>query len=296
MRVFLSSTVEGLRDARLSLMERIERVCEDRVTLVCYERDGRRYPALAPEETCLTLVRGCRALIILFDQYYGAPSRTAPGISITHAELREALNSGLIVIPVVRTQTWHEYAVFRANAGRSVSYAHVKEPRIFEMLEEVYARFNCHVYDNLTGEEALSEISAALDSVISKRATGAIQHVTLPAEEGAPATALKRPAALVEVPQFANGQVLKADELNSLYRAVVEVARMRGLQLDPAVTWSNGQPLAAAQLNVLLGDVLRVYTHYGETPPVWSFGQFRDGHVLLASQLNEIGDSLRALA
>ena len=43
MRVFLSSTVEGLRDARLSLIERIERVCRNRVTLVCYERDGRRY-------------------------------------------------------------------------------------------------------------------------------------------------------------------------------------------------------------------------------------------------------------
>jgi len=50
MRVFLSSTVEGLRDARLSLIERIERVCESRMTLVCYEKDSRRYPTLTPEE------------------------------------------------------------------------------------------------------------------------------------------------------------------------------------------------------------------------------------------------------
>src|SRR5437899_7078029 len=101
MRVFLSSTVEGLRDARLSLIERLERVCENRVTLVSYERDGRRYPTLTPEETCLTLVRDCEAYIVLLDQYYGNPSKTAPGISITHAELREAFKCGLIVIPVV---------------------------------------------------------------------------------------------------------------------------------------------------------------------------------------------------
>jgi hypothetical protein len=101
MRVFLSSPVEGLRDARLSLIERLERVCDNRVALVSYERNGRRHPTLTPEETCLALVRDCEALIILLDQYYGASSTTVPGISITHAELREALRRGLAVIPVV---------------------------------------------------------------------------------------------------------------------------------------------------------------------------------------------------
>jgi hypothetical protein len=295
MRVFLSSTVEGLRDARLSLIERIERVCENRVTLVCYERDRRRYPTLTPEETCLTLVRDCKAIIILLDEYYGTSCKAAPGISITHAELREALKRGLIVIPVVRTQTWHEYAIWRANAGRPVSYAHVKEPRLFEMLEEIYSKFNCHVYENLIGEEAMSDIAAALDSVISEGAMGAIQHVTLPAEEAAPPAAPKTSLGPVQVPHFADGQVLRADELNSLYRAVVEIAKLRGLRLAPAVTWANGQALTAAQLNVLLGDVVRIYTHCSWTLPGWSFGQFQDGHVLRASHLNELGDSLRAL-
>jgi hypothetical protein len=295
MRVFLSSTVEGLRDARLSLIERIERVCQNRVTLVCYERDGRRYPTLTPEETCLTLVRDCKVFIVLLDQYYGTPSKAAPGISITHAELREALTRGLIVIPVVRTQTWHEYAVYRANAGQPVAYAHVKEPRLFEILDEVYQACNCHLYENLTGEEAMSEIAAALDSVISEGATGAIQHVTLPVEEAAPPAAPTKSPAPIQVPHIVDGQVLRPDDLNSLYRAVVEVAKMRGLDLAPAMTWANGQMLTAAQLNVLLGNVVRIYTHCGRTPPAWSFGQFRDGHVLRASHLNEIGDCLEAL-
>jgi hypothetical protein len=149
------------------------------------------------------------------------------------------------------------------------------------------------LYENLTGEDAMSEIAATLDSVISEGATGAIQHVTLPAEEAALAAAKTSPST-VQVPHFADGQVLRADELNGLYRVVVEVAKMRGLLVAPAVTWANGQALTAAQLNVLLGDVVRIYTHCGRTPPAWSFGQFQDGRVLRASHLNEIGDSLKA--
>jgi hypothetical protein len=295
MRVFLSSTVEGLRDARLSLIERLERACDNRMTLVCYERNAHRHPTLTPEETCLALVRDCEALIVLLDQYYGAPSTTIPGISITHAELREALVLGLTIIPVVRTQTWHEYAVWRANVGHSVAYAHVKDPRLFEMLDELYSICNCHVYENFTGDEALAEIAAALDAVISKRAAGAVQHMTLPAEELAQHPYPVTPAAQVDVPHFAEGQVLRADDLNALYRALVEIAKMRGLQLAPEITWANGQVLTAPHLNLLLGDVIRIYGHAGQTPPSWSFGQFESGKVLRASHLNEIGSALRSL-
>jgi hypothetical protein len=119
--------------------------------------------------------------------------------------------------------------------------------------------------------------------------------LTLPAEQAAPHDAVKASPTLVEVPHFADGQVLRVDDLNTLYRAAVEVAKMRGLQVAPAITWANGQPLTAVQLNLLLADVVRIYTHCGRTPPAWSFGQFQDGHVLRASHLNEIGDSLQAL-
>jgi len=111
MKVFLSSTVEGLRDARLSLIEKMERTCEGCVTVVCYERNAYQYPTLPPEETCLALVRECEVLVVLIDQYYGMPCSNVPEISITHAEVREALKGGLTVIPVVRTQAWHEYFV-----------------------------------------------------------------------------------------------------------------------------------------------------------------------------------------
>jgi hypothetical protein len=252
---------------------------------------------LTPEETCLALVRDCEAFIILLDQYYGTPSKIVPGISITHAELREALKLDLVVIPVVRTQTWHEYAVWRANAGRPVAFAHVREPRLFEMLDEFYRACNCHVYENLTGDQALTEIAAALDAVISQRATGAIQHVTLPADdEAAPVPAPEASLAPVEVPHFADGQLVKADDLNALYRATVEVANLQGLSITPAVTWANGQQLTAPQLDLLLGDVVKIYQHTGRAPPVWSFGQFQNQQVLRASHLNEIGNRLKALA
>src|SRR5437660_6530963 len=125
MKVFLSSPVEGLRDARLSFIERMERICGGRMTLVCYERDAYRYPTLSPEETCFTLVRECEVLVVLIDQYYGTPCKSMPEMSITHAEVREGVNRGLTIIPVVRTQAWHEFAVWRKNPGQSIVFAHV---------------------------------------------------------------------------------------------------------------------------------------------------------------------------
>jgi hypothetical protein len=295
MRVFLSSAVEGLRDARWSLIEKIERACDNRVTLVCYERHGRQYPTLTPEETCLALVRGCKAFIILLDQYYGTQSNTAPGISITHAELREAIKNRLIVIPVVRTQTWHEYAVWRANAGREISYAHIKEPRVFEILEDVYYAFNCHVYEHLVGDTAISEIACALNSVITVGAAGAIHHVSLAAEQRLTPAASVTISPPIRMPRFVDGQIVTADDLNSLYRALVKVAQTHGLDLAPKTSWANGQMLTPAQLNLLLGDVVHLYRHCGRIPPSWSFGHFREGQVLRAAHLNEISESLKSL-
>ncbi|MHB1677825.1 MAG: DUF4062 domain-containing protein [Sulfuriferula sp.] len=247
-----------------------------------------------PEETCLALVKSCDALIVLIDQYYGTQSKLDQGISITHAELRVAQKLGLTIIPVVRKQTWHEHAIWRLNSNQQVLYAHVKEPELFRMLDEILLNYNCHVFDTLTGEEAISKIAFALESVLSEGATGTVQHVTLAAEADT-GNAAKPTSAFGEVIHFAESQLLKAEELNKLYGAIVEIANKRGMQLIPSVVWTNGQKLESTQLNLLLNDVNNIYTHCGLTLPVWSFGQFKAGMVLRASYLNEISNNLEAL-
>ena len=292
MKVFLSSTVEGLRDARLSFIERMERTCEGRVTVVCYERNAHQYPTMPPEETCLALVRECGVLVVLIDQYYGMPCKSLPEISITHAEVREAFKLGLTVIPVVRTQAWHEYFVWRANPGGSIVFAHVKEQQVFRILDELYSRCNCHVYDNLTGNEAMTQIAASLDAVISRGCTGTIHHVALAAE---PTVVSNTPAHGVvgQISTFSEGQMLYPDDLNALYQAIIDVGLKHGLTMNAAVVWRTGDFLTASQLNILLDDVVKIYKHIGRSPPEWSFGRF--GQVLRPSHLNEIVENLRSL-
>jgi hypothetical protein len=294
MKAFLSSTVEGLRDARFSYIDRLERLSNGRVTLVCYENGSQRHPGLTPEETCLALVRECQALIVLLDQYYGTPSKTFPGISITHAEVREALRLGLTVIPVVRTQTWHEYSVWRRNPANSIVFAHVKEPAIFIILNELYSTCNCHIYDHLIGDEAMTNIISALNAVITLGSTGAIQHVALAADSSVTSSD-ENPQFSPGPPSFAEGQVLHADEMNALYRAIVAVAAKHGLAINPAVTWGPRDMLTASQLNILLEEIATIYRHIGKDPPQWSFGCFRVGQVVTSSHLNEVSQRLRAI-
>lgn len=179
MNIFLSSAVEGLGDARLSLIERLSARSDGRLSIVCYETHRHLYPTLTPEETCLRLVRDCEALIVLIDQYYGMEFTRDPTISITHAEVREARGLGLAVIPVVRTRTWHEFFVWRNNRDLKIRFAHVKEPQLFTLLEELYPQYNCHHYDNLTAEEALRQIAESLDAILSQGSSGVLGHVTL---------------------------------------------------------------------------------------------------------------------
>jgi Domain of unknown function (DUF4062) len=178
MKVFLSSTTEDLTDARLTFIEQFEEICDHKIELISYEKHG-RHSTLGPEDTCLALVRKCQGLIVLFDQYYGTMCKKYKNISITHAEVKEALSSDLHIIPIVRTQSWHEFMVWRKNQGVQITFHHVKEPRLFEILEGLIGRFNCHHYDDFTTVKTQKEISKSIDGMLRNGDLGAMDHIAL---------------------------------------------------------------------------------------------------------------------
>lgn len=100
----------------------------------------------------------------------------------------------------------------------------------------------------------------------------------------------------IDLPNFRDGETLNATALNSLYRAVAEVAAAHGLRLTPAITWVDGEVLIASDLNCLLTDIEAIYHHIHRPVPSWSFGRFESGRVLRASHLNELVEHLRNLA
>jgi hypothetical protein len=100
MKVFLSSTTEDLTDARLTFIKQFEQICDQKIELISYEKHGGD-SILEPEDTCFELVRKCQGSIVLLDKYYGTMCKRDKNISITHAEVRESLNLGLHIIPIV---------------------------------------------------------------------------------------------------------------------------------------------------------------------------------------------------
>lgn len=327
MKVFLSSTVRDLRDARAFLIEKMKQKCHNDIDLIHYEGDITSKPELDSEKACLSLVKDCKAFIILFDQYYGGNSKTHPGISITHAELREAVKFDLVIIPVVRTNTWCEYNVWKNNrtSKADISYAHVIEPKLFDMIHEVSGR-PCHIYDSFVGDEALTKIAEALDAIIFDGIVGTMSHTTLseatsttslpiggadtlhfaepvPVYPHNPSTA-SRPTAGAKppphgksafsfiAPRFKPGQQLTHNDMNLLCWEVSKAAKRNGLDISPLITWTAGSPLTPEQMNQIISDIDTIYEHTNLDSPNWSFGPFKTGGALTADHLNEIWKNL----
>ena len=296
MKIFLSSTVEGLRDTRITLVENIQKYCKEDIIVVCYEKDGKRFPRVEPEETCLKLVRECQALLLLVDQYYGTPSKSDPSVSITHLEVLEAQKLANTVIPVARTQTWNEFFVWRRNQDKDIEYAHVREPNLFKLMEHLFSTCNFHVYDNLTTGSAIEEIASAIDGILAQGVLGEVERTALPMETPAlqpPPHLPEQPVHEAKLPTFQDGQVLSSRELNALYRFIAERGRELGLQMSPKTVWKDHDLLTAEALNQMLDNLDSIYQCQGKKKPSWTFTRFRNKTPLRASQLNEIASAAK---
>lgn len=335
MDVFLSSHMASLLDARSRLIKKIKCKCKNKVRLRCYEEDKHLFPNLGPAETYLALVRNCEAFVILFDQYYGEASGKAPNISPTHAELREAFKYQITIIPVARTQTWHEYKICRKNRDLVINYDYVKEPRLFEMLDEVFPVCNVHDYPSFISDEALTKIAEAIDAIVTDGGVGALDHVSLPssdpevaeptttkptpeakrppipkelvpgdsktpapkkpASKDPPPVRTKPPAPEINIPRFSAGDRLTADHMSTLFQAVYEATKLHGLPMDTPKKWKSGDAFKADDVNGLVSNIELIYNHIKRTPPKWSFGVFRRGSAFQADHMNELVDSVKAI-
>lgn len=94
---------------------------------------------------------------------------------------------------------------------------------------------------------------------------------------------------------FRDSQVLKAESLNQLYDRIVDAYKKRGFKLTKKIVWKERTVLHARELNVFLDTVDDLYQLVNIDPPQWSFGRFREGTVLKASQLNEVDRRLKEL-
>lgn len=114
-RIFISSTVEDLKDTRFHLTDIIRNLGHEPV----YFEDVNFFsnPALNTVESCLAEVRSSNILVLLVDQKFGS-KYGVDGKSVTWAEYEAAVDSGIPVFTLVRRRTMYAWDLYKGNRHR----------------------------------------------------------------------------------------------------------------------------------------------------------------------------------
>lgn len=146
-KVFVSSTSVNLEDVRPEIVQAL--ISWD-FNPVFFESSS--FPIdsdLNVHDSCLDVVKKCDIFILIVDSKYGSLYEGSKypemqGISVTRAETRMAIKSGLKIIPFVRDSVWHERTTYNDNPEIQdiikTRYADNKE--IFKFVNEIASMHN----------------------------------------------------------------------------------------------------------------------------------------------------------
>jgi len=207
MKIFLSSTINDLKDARDFCIEQIPIRCEG-IEIKSYELDGHSIDAANEQEKCLALLSKCDAILILLDKYYGTKYLKNPEISITHAEVKKAIEEKMSVIAVTRDQTWFEFKVWKKNKPNKLNFDNVKDPKLFNILLDLWQNNYIHQVSSFTNLKDFEKIVDAINAKKDLIPNGAALPANLNPE--------KLPELIIaSVPSlFQNGAIIRAEQFN----------------------------------------------------------------------------------
>jgi len=135
--IFLSSTVEDLRDCRAEVVNELQ----SKGIKVIYSESPEfaGIPRDNVYDICLQNVLSSSHFIIILDRkygelYQGKRHERFKGISITHAELKVAFeDKNKPILLYVRDHVWHHYETWKDNPGLKCDI----HPRVFEIIKEL---------------------------------------------------------------------------------------------------------------------------------------------------------------
>jgi phosphoserine phosphatase len=144
--VFVSSTYVDLRDLR----ETLSRYFVDQgFEPIVFEKGGISFDHTRPlDESCYKTVKTCDLFVLVIGGRYGSPplprkrnAKAKPKFnSITKLEYTTARAEGIPVFTFVNADVLSEYKTWKRNdASTSISYAHVDDTQIFNLIDEVYS-------------------------------------------------------------------------------------------------------------------------------------------------------------
>ena len=137
-RIFISSTFYDLRQVRDDLERSIRELGYEPVRheagSVPYSKDELLETAAYRE------VELCDVIVAVVGGRFGTESEEEPGYSISHVELRRALERGIQIFVFVDKNVLGEHSTYKLNKNNeTIKYSAVNDARVFEFLDEVYA-------------------------------------------------------------------------------------------------------------------------------------------------------------
>lgn len=137
-RVFISSTFYDLRQVREDLERMIRELGYEPVR---HETGRIPYPREQKlESSAYREVELSDIIVAVVGGRFGTESSDSPGLSISQAELRRALDTGIQVFIFVEKSVLAEYSTYQLNKTvPSVKYRFVDDVRIYDFIEQLYA-------------------------------------------------------------------------------------------------------------------------------------------------------------
>jgi hypothetical protein len=137
-RIFISSTYYDLRQVR----EDIERMVLD-IGYEAVRHETGRIPYSKDEKLESAAYREVELsdiIVSIVGGRFGSESTTHPGLSISQAELRRALERGIQVFVFVEKNTLSEYSTYQLNKDTpGVKYRFADDVRVYEFIDQLYA-------------------------------------------------------------------------------------------------------------------------------------------------------------
>lgn len=164
--VFVSSTFVDLKDIRHRLADFISEMgYEPRL----FEKGGVGFDHQKPfDESCYEAVSECDIFVLIIGGRYGSPasdSKIKNGLkkynSVTRKEYLQARRGGVPIYIFVEKNVHAEYKTYSKNKDQKMAYAHVDNPLVFDLIEDIYKqRLNNYINEFVD----VSDITSVLKS------------------------------------------------------------------------------------------------------------------------------------
>ncbi len=157
-RIFISSTNYDLKHVRADIERFIK---EQGYDPVLNEKGQIPYGSLERLESyCYKEIELCDIVVGIIGGRYGSESNQENGYSISNVELKTAAKKGKQLYIFVDQQVLTEYRTYQRNKdNKSITYASVDNPKIFEFIDEVYA---LQTNNQIQGFMSVSDVTSHL--------------------------------------------------------------------------------------------------------------------------------------